>query len=425
MNILLVGSGGREHALAWKLTQSKKCSRLFILPGNAGTASLGENIEGSILNFKAIKLLVLEKNIQMVIVGPEEPLVKGIHDYFLADPLLKHISVIGPQKEGARLEGSKDFSKSFMGRHQIPTASYATFTADQVEQGCQYLDTHSLPIVLKADGLAAGKGVVITSDRTEAQKVLRDMLSGHSFGQAGTRVVVEQFLDGIELSVFVLTDGKNYKVLPVAKDYKRIGEGDTGLNTGGMGSISPVPFADDAFMAKVTDRIILPSLNGLKKEGIPYTGFLFIGLIKVEDEPFVIEYNVRLGDPETESVMPRILSDLVELLDAVQGQRLNEIELEISDETAATVMLVAGGYPGVYEKGIEITGLEPGHGAMIFHAGTKSENEKVLTDGGRVIAVTALGKTKELALGQALDRIRSISFTGLTFRSDIGFDLNP
>lgn len=423
MNILLLGSGGREHALAWKMSQSKKCQNLYILPGNAGTASAGQNIEGSVNDFLAIKQVVLDKSVELVVVGPEEPLVRGIHDFFLADPELQHITVIGPGREGAQLEGSKDFSKGFMSRHNIPTAGYASFTADRVEEACIYLTTHSLPIVLKADGLAAGKGVIITSDREEAISTIRDMLSGAAFGAAGTRVVVEQFLDGIELSVFVLTDGLNYKILPEAKDYKRIGEGDTGLNTGGMGSVSPVSFATPEFMEKIRTRIILPTLEGLKKENIAYTGFIFVGIIKVEDEPLVIEYNVRLGDPETESVIPRITSDLVELLAAVKDQQLHTVELIVSKESAATIMLVSGGYPGAYNTGIPISGIAPADGSFIFHAGTRLSGDSVLTDGGRVLAVTALGPEPESALSTALKRISSIEFEGMNYRKDIGFDL--
>ncbi len=425
MNILLLGSGGREHALAWKLSQSAKLGQLYILPGNAGTAGCGENIEGSVNDFEKIRQVVLEKGVSMVVVGPEEPLVKGIHDFFLNDPELAAVSVIGPRMLGARLEGSKDFSKNFMLRHGIPTASYATFTPDTLQEAYQYIRTHSLPIVLKADGLAAGKGVIITSDRGEATNTIREMLSGAAFGDAGTRVVIEEFLTGIELSVFVLTDGISYKVLPEAKDYKRIGVGDTGLNTGGMGSISPVPFATAGFMAKITDRIILPTLEGLKKEGIPYTGFIFIGIIKVGDEPFVIEYNVRLGDPETESVIPRITSDLLELFQAVASQTLDQVELTVSEQAAATIMLVSGGYPGKYNKGLPINGYSPfdSGNTFVFHAGTRLSGDSVVTDGGRVIAVTALAANAEKALARALDRVEDVDFIGLNYRNDIGFDL--
>lgn len=423
MNILLLGSGGREHALSWKLTQSPKCSQLYILPGNAGTSACGLNITGSMNDFEFIKKVVLERNIQMVIVGPEEPLVLGIHDFFLADNSLKHIHMIGPRMKGAQLEGSKDFSKAFMHRHKIPTAAYASFDASELDKACAYINQHTLPIVLKADGLAAGKGVVITSNKNEAISTVTEMLSGAAFGKAGTTVVIEQFLDGIELSVFVLTDGRSFKILPVAKDYKKIGEGDRGLNTGGMGSVSPVPFATPAFMNKITDQIILPTIHGLQAENIPYTGFLFIGIIKVDDEPLVIEYNVRLGDPETESVLPRITSDLVELFEALALGKLDDATLTISDDVAATIMLVAGGYPGNYKKGDKIIGSEEYQGSFVFHAGTKKEKGEVVTDGGRVLAVTALGPDQETALKIVLARVNEISFEGMNFRRDIGFDL--
>lgn len=423
MNILLLGSGGREHALSWKLTQSPKCNQLYILPGNAGTSDFGFNITGSINDFDLIKKVVLDNHIQMVVVGPEEPLVLGIHDFFLADPEIRHISIIGPQKSAARLEGSKDFSKAFMNRHAIPTASYASFNSSELQAACDYIGQHTLPIVLKADGLAAGKGVVITSDRGEAIRTVTEMLSGAAFGKAGTTVVIEQFLDGIELSVFVLTDGTSFKILPEAKDYKKIGEGDKGLNTGGMGSVSPVPFATTAFMAKISERIILPTIRGLREEGIPYSGFIFIGIIKVDEEPLVIEYNVRLGDPETESVIPRIKSDLVELFIALATGGLDTAELDISEQVAATIMLVAGGYPGNYEKGFEITGIGHDQGSYAFHAGTRNEGGKVLTAGGRVIAITALGSDQKQALKTAIDRVNKISFEGMNFRRDIGFDL--
>ncbi len=423
MNILLLGSGGREHALSWKLTQSPKCSQLYILPGNAGTSDCGSNIAGSVNDFEFIKKVVLEKNIQMVIVGPEEPLVLGIHDFFLTDNALKHIHIIGPRKQGAQLEGSKDFSKAFMNRHGIPTASYASFNAGELDKAVNYISQHSLPIVLKADGLAAGKGVVITSDRNEAVSTVTEMLSGAAFGKAGTTVVIEQFLDGIELSVFVLTDGRSYKIFPEAKDYKKIGEGDRGLNTGGMGSVSPVPFATPEFMHKITEQIILPTIKGLQAENIPYTGFLFIGIIKVHDQPLVIEYNVRLGDPETESVLPRITSDLVELFEAVALGKLDTAELIISNDVAATIMLVAGGYPGEYKKGDIITGSQADQRSFVFHAGTKNINGKVVTDGGRVLAVTATGPSQQAALKTAIDRVNEITFEGMNFRRDIGFDL--
>lgn len=423
MNILLLGSGGREHALSWKLSQSPKCSQLYILPGNVGTSDCGLNIAGSVNDFEFIKKVVLEKNIQMVIVGPEEPLVLGIHDFFLADNALKYIYIIGPRMQGAQLEGSKDFSKAFMNRHGIPTAAYASFNASELEKATQYINQHILPIVLKADGLAAGKGVVITSDRNEAISTVTEMLSGAAFGKAGTTVVIEQFLDGIELSVFVLTDGKSFKVFPEAKDYKKIGEGDSGLNTGGMGSVSPVPFATPEFMNKITEQIILPTIQGLQAENIPYSGFLFIGIIKVDNEPLVIEYNVRLGDPETESVLPRITSDLVELFESLALGKLDTAELSVSKEVAATIMLVAGGYPGKYNKGDKISGAQAQEGSFVFHAGTKNENGEVVTDGGRVLAVTAMGPDQQAALKTAVARINEISFEGMNFRSDIGFDL--
>jgi len=374
-------------------------------------------------DFEFIKKVVLEKNIQMVIVGPEEPLVLGIHDFFLADNALKYIHIIGPCMQGAQLEGSKDFSKAFMNRHGIPTAAYASFNASELEKATQYINQHILPIVLKADGLAAGKGVVITSDRNEAISTVTEMLSGAAFGKAGTTVVIEQFLDGIELSVFVLTDGKSFKVFPEAKDYKKIGEGDSGLNTGGMGSVSPVPFATPEFMNKITEQIILPTIQGLQAENIPYSGFLFIGIIKVDNEPLVIEYNVRLGDPETESVLPRITSDLVELFESLALGKLDTAELSVSKEVAATIMLVAGGYPGKYNKGDKISGAQAQEGSFVFHAGTKNENGEVVTDGGRVLAVTAMGPDQQAALKTAVARINEISFEGMNFRSDIGFDL--
>jgi len=423
MNILLLGSGGREHALSWKLSKSPKCSQLYILPGNVGTSDCGLNIPGSVNDFEFIKKVVLEKNIQMVIVGPEEPLVLGIHDFFLEDNALKYIHIIGPCMQGAQLEGSKDFSKAFMNRHGIPTAAYASFNASELEKATQYINQHILPIVLKADGLAAGKGVVITSDRNEAISTVTEMLSGAAFGKAGTTVVIEQFLDGIELSVFVLTDGKSFKVFPEAKDYKKIGEGDSGLNTGGMGSVSPVPFATPEFMNKITEQIILPTIQGLQAENIPYSGFLFIGIIKVDNEPLVIEYNVRLGDPETESVLPRITSDLVELFESLALGKLDTAELSVSKEVAATIMLVAGGYPGKYNKGDKISGAQAQEGSFVFHAGTKNENGEVVTDGGMVLAVTAMGPDQQAALKTAVARINEISFEGMNFRSDIGFDL--
>jgi len=423
MNILLLGSGGRESAFAWKIAQSPKCDQLFIAPGNAGTGQYGKNLDIKAMDFQGIKQAVLTHKIDLVLVGPEEPLVKGIHDFFLADDQLKNIPVIGPQREGARLEGSKDFSKQFMVRHNIPAAASKTFTIDTLQQGCQYAATIGLPIVLKADGLAAGKGVLICLTVEEAQQQLKEMLADAKFGEASSSVVVEQFLQGIELSVFVMTDGTHYKILPEAKDYKRIGEGDTGLNTGGMGSVSPVPFADAAFMKKVEERIIIPTVEGLKKENIPYIGFIFIGLMNCEGEPFVIEYNCRMGDPETESVMMRIESDLVELLVGVAEGNLNQKELIISSQTAATVMMVAGGYPGEYLKHKTITGIENVRDSQVFHAGTYLDAENIKTSGGRVLAVTSLQNDMFAALQQATADASRIYFDGMYFRKDIGFDL--
>lgn len=422
MNILLLGSGGRESTFAWKISQSSQCSKLFIAPGNAGTGNYGTNVDLSATNFHGIKEFVLENAIDMVVVGPEEPLVKGIHDFFLADKHIQHIPVIGPKADGAQLEGSKNFSKAFMRRHNVPTAASATFTKESLNEGLAYLETHRLPIVLKADGLAAGKGVLICQSTEEAQAELEEMLNG-KFGEASATVVIEEFLDGIELSVFVLTDGTSYKILPEAKDYKRVGEGDTGLNTGGMGSISPVPFADKAFMDKVEANVIKPTIAGLKQDQIHYKGFIFIGLMNVKGEPMVIEYNVRMGDPETESVLPRIESDLVELFKGVAEGNLAEKELKVSDKTAATVMLVASGYPGNYMKGKVITGLENMRGSQVFHAGTVLENNEVKTAGGRVLAVTALGDTMFDAVQQAVADAGRVYYDGRYFRTDIGFDL--
>jgi phosphoribosylamine--glycine ligase len=423
MNILLLGSGGRESAFAWKISQSPKCEKLFIAPGNAGTGKYGTNCNVKVTDFEGIKQLALTNHIDLVLVGPEEPLVKGIHDFFLADNQLKHIPVIGPQAEGAQLEGSKDFSKQFMVRHNIPAAASKTFTKDTLQEGSEYLATIGLPIVLKADGLAAGKGVLICLSVEEAQQELKEMLTEAKFGDASSRVVVEQFLQGIELSVFVMSDGTHYKVLPEAKDYKRIGEGDTGLNTGGMGSVSPVPFADVAFMQKVEERVIIPTVNGLKKENIPYKGFIFIGLMNCNGEPWVIEYNCRMGDPETESVMRRIDSDFVDLLSGVAEGNLNEKELIISPKTAATVVMVAGGYPGEYLKDKVITGIENVHESEVFHAGTYLDGDDIKTSGGRVLAVTSLQNDMFTALQQATADAARIYYDAMYFRKDIGFDL--
>ena len=423
MNILILGSGGREHTLAWKLAQSPKISKLFVAPGNAGTQQFAKNIPIGVNDFQQIKQAVLSENIELVIVGPEDPLVNGIHDFFLNDDQLKSVAVIGPQKAAATLEGSKEFAKKFMMRHNIPTAAYKSFTSENIDEGYAFLDSLTPPYVLKADGLAGGKGVLILNELREAKIELKTMLVDAKFGAASTTVVIEEFLEGIELSVFVLTDGKGYKVLPTAKDYKRIGEGDTGLNTGGMGAISPVPFADSVFMKKIHDRIVKPTIDGLKKDNLPYKGFIFIGLIKVGDEPKVIEYNVRLGDPETEVVVPRIKNDFVALFKAVANGTLDAIDLELDERTATTVMLVSGGYPEVYEKGKEILGLAEVKGSLVFHAGTKLQGGKVLTNGGRVMAITSLGENFEKALKISYENIEKIDFKGMNYRSDLGFDL--
>jgi phosphoribosylamine--glycine ligase len=422
MNILLIGSGGRECAFAWKLSQSEKCSNLFIAPGNAGTAAYGKNVNINPNDFEAVKAFALKEQVQLLVVGPEEPLVLGIHDFFANDESLKHIPVIGPKKEGAILEGSKDFSKQFMERHHIPTAKSRSFTNENLQEGLDYLANHALPIVLKADGLAAGKGVLILDNNQEAQEELKLMLDG-KFGTAGSTVVVEEFLTGIELSVFILTDGKNYVILPEAKDYKRIGQGDTGLNTGGMGSVSPVPFADKVFLDKIEERIIKPTVNGLLKDGIDYTGFIFFGLIKVGEEPYVIEYNARMGDPETESVIPRIENDLVELFLAAADKKLGDYEIKISPKNAATVVIVAGGYPGEYEKGKAISGLDNIRDSNVFHAGTIQEGGIIKSNGGRVLAVTSVQNTQFEALQCATADAARIYFDGKYFREDIGFDL--
>ncbi len=423
MNILILGSGGREHTFAWKMAQSKQLDKLFIAPGNAGTHSLGTNLPIAVNDFKAIKAAVLEHRIGMVIVGPEDPLVNGIHDFFLNDPEIRKIPVIGPQQEAAKLEGSKEFAKAFMSRHGIPTAAYKSFTKDSLEDGFTFLESLSPPYVLKADGLAAGKGVLILDDLQLAKKELRAMLEEAKFGAASATVVIEEFLSGIELSCFVLTDGKHYKILPTAKDYKRIGEGDTGLNTGGMGAISPVPFADESFMEKVRQQIVIPTVEGLEAETLPYKGFIFIGLINVDGNPKVIEYNVRMGDPETEVVLPRIKNDLLSLLLALSRGELNTVELEIDDRTATTVMAVSGGYPQAYEKGHTINGLDKVRDAMVFHAGTAIQNGEIITSGGRVLAVTSFGGTIEQALAGSYNNLANISFEKIYYRKDIGFDL--
>ena len=423
MTILLLGSGGREHALAWKMLQSNKCTKLFVAPGNAGTGSIAFNVKLKITDFEAIKSFALSEQVEMVVVGPEDPLVKGIFDFFQNDSDLKHIPVIGPSKKGAQLEGSKEFAKKFLVKHNIPTAGYDSFTKETAEKGCVFLETLQPPYVLKADGLAAGKGVLIINDLAEAKQELRNMLVDAKFGEASSKVVIEEFLDGIELSCFVLTDGVNYKILPTAKDYKRIGEGDTGLNTGGMGAVSPVPFADAILLEKIENRIVKPTIEGLKKDNIQYKGFVFIGLINVKGEPIVIEYNVRMGDPETEVVIPRLQSDLVELFQAVANEKLNEINLEVTDKSAATIMVVSGGYPEEYVNGKVISGIENVTDSIVFHAGTKKDNETIITNGGRVLAVTSLGDNFEEAIKKSYQNIEKLDFDTMYYRKDIGFDL--
>ena len=422
MKILLLGSGGREHALAWKMAQSSQLEKLYVAPGNAGTAEIAENIALDLSDFKAIGNFTIQHDIDLLVVGPEQPLVDGIHDYFSSQTRLANITVIGPTKEGAQIEGSKDFAKSFMKRHRIPTAKSGSFNKHQLQEALAFLENQKAPYVLKADGLAAGKGVIIENELSKAKKALTKMLKGQ-FGSASKTVVIEEFLAGVELSVFIITDGTNYKILPEAKDYKRIGEQDTGLNTGGMGAISPVPFANREFMDKIENQIIIPTVKGLKKDGIAYSGFIFFGLIAVKGDPYVIEYNCRLGDPETEVVLPRLKSDILELFDGIATDTLSERDVEIDLRTASTVMMVAGGYPESYEKGKEISLANTDEKSMVFHAGTTIKNNKVVSNGGRVIAVTSYGKNLETSLKTSYENLENISFDGAYYRKDIGQDV--
>lgn len=422
MNVLVLGSGGREHAVSWKIAQSSIIDKLFIAPGNAGTNQVGTNVDMDVNDFPQIKAFCLDHKIDYVFVGPEAPLVNGIYDFFAKDPVTSHIAIIGPNKKAAQLEGSKNFSKEFMRRHKIPTAKYLTVTSENLEEGYAFLDKMKAPYVLKADGLASGKGVLILEDLNEAKKELEQMIEG-KFGSASNKVVIEQFLKGIELSVFVITDGQSYKILPEAKDYKRIGEGDTGLNTGGMGAVSPVPFATVGFMDKIENQIIIPTIKGLKKDGIEYKGFIFFGLINVKNDPFVIEYNCRLGDPETEVVIPRLKSDILELFEGVATQTLSERDVEFDDRVATTVMMVSGGYPGSYEKEKSISGLNGIYDSVVFHAGTRQDGPTCITSGGRVLCVTSLERNQERALSKTYENLKKISFENAYYRKDIGFDL--
>ena len=423
MNILVIGSGGREHAIIKSISKSKKCSKIYALPGNGGTESLADNIEGDVNDFELIKKITLENKVSLVFVGPEDPIVNGIYDFFKSNIELMDVNIIAPSKQAGLLEGSKDFAKDFMEKYNIPTAKHKTFSIENINQADGFLERMNPPYVLKADGLAAGKGVLILKDIDEAKLELRSMILDKKFGDSSTKVVIEEFLDGIELSCFILTDGEKYKVLPFAKDYKKIGEGDTGLNTGGMGAISPVPFLDDKFLSKIQNKIIKPTITGIIKENMKYNGFVFIGLIKVDDEPYVIEYNVRMGDPETEVVFPRLKNDLVELFDSMGTPKFNDIKLNVSDNHAATVILVSGGYPESYKKGKTINGLNNLSEVSVFHAGTKKKNDSFVTSGGRVLAITSMAKTFELALENSYDQIKNIKFDGMNYREDIGFDL--